>query len=216
MKRLLKVAALAAAGLLIVFGGARAETLAEAMTKAYMANPTLKAQRAQVRATDERVSQALSGWRPTVILTGDAGKTRADDDLGFFQSEETRTPLTLGLNFDQPLYRSGRTTASTEQAEFLVLASRALLDSVEQQVLLDAATAYLDVLRDFAVLQLSVHNEQVLERQLEAARDRFDVGEITRTDVAQAEARLSQASAERIAAEGQLISSREDLPEGDR
>ncbi len=187
---------------------ASADTLEEALVKAYASNPTLRAQRAQLRATDELVSQALSGWRPTVTFTGDVGKTRADNDLGFFQSEETRTPLGAALSFDQPLYRGGRTTASTEQAEFLVLAARAALTSVEQRIFLDAATAYLDVLRDYVVVELAKNNVRVLQSQLEAAHDRFDVGEVTRTDVAQAKARLSQAIAQRIEAEGLLINSR--------
>ena len=189
-------------------GAVQAETLSDALSKAYQANPTLLAQRAALRASDEQVSQALSGWRPTVTFNGDVGKSKVDQDLGFFATDETRTPRNYSLDFDQPLYRGGRTMAETEQAELLVLSDRAVLESVEQQVLLDAVTVYLDVLRDYAVLQLSRNNERVLDRQLEAARDRFEVGEVTRTDVAQAEARLSQALAERIEAEGQLIAAR--------
>ncbi len=188
--------------------GASADTLEEALVKAYATNPTLQAQRAELRGTDELISQALSGWRPTVTFTGDAGKTKAEDELGFFQSDETRTPLTAALSVEQPIYRGGRTMASTEQAEFLVLANRAALISVEQQVFLDAATAYLDVLRDYAVLELATNNVRVLKSQLEAARDRFEVGEVTRTDVAQAEARVSEAVSQQIEAQGLLISSR--------
>lgn len=204
------IAASAVVGLALVLfsSAAGAETLPNALSKTYQANPTLLAQRAALRATDEQVPQALSGWRPTVTFNGDVGKSRVNQELGFFASDETRTPRNYWLGFDQPLYRGGRTLAATEQAEFLVLSDRAVLESVEQQVLLDAVTVYLDVLRDYAVLQLSRNNERVLERQLEAAQDRFEVGEVTRTDVAQAEARLSQALAERIEAEGQLIAAR--------
>jgi TolC family type I secretion outer membrane protein len=104
----------------------------------------------------------------------------------------------------QPLYRGGRTLAATARAEQEVLAQRATLSSVEQSVLLRAATAYMDVWRDQSVVTFNENNEIVIERQLEATRDRFTVGEVTRTDVAQAETRLALAAAERIAAEGAL------------
>src|SRR5690606_29227612 len=90
------------------------------------------------------------------------------------------------------------------QAESQVRAGRAFLQSVEQTVLLNAVTAYMDVLREQANVELTTNNEQVLARQLEATRDRFEVGEVTRTDVAQAEARLSRATADRVAAQGRL------------
>ena len=111
----------------------------------------------------------------------------------------------------QPLYRGGRTRAGTRQAEATVLAARADLLATEQDVLLAAVTAYLDVLRDQAIVRLNRNNEQVLRCQLEATRDRFEVGEITRTDVAQAEARLSRATSDRIQAEGNVVSSRAAL-----
>jgi TolC family type I secretion outer membrane protein len=108
----------------------------------------------------------------------------------------------------QPLYRGGRTVAGTERAENEVLAQRARLATTEQDVLLSAVTAYADVWRDQSVLALNINNEQVLARQLEATQDRFDVGELTRTDVAQSESRLSSATADRIGAQGNLSSSR--------
>ena len=173
------LAALAGLALILFDGAARAETLSDALSKAYQSNPTLLAQRAALRATDEQVSQALSGWRPTITFNADVGKSKVDQDLGFFVTDETRTPRNYSLGFDQPLYRGGRTLAATEQAEFLVLSDRAILESIEQQVLLDAATVYLDVLRDYAVLQLSRNNERVLGSQLEAAQDRFEIGDAT-------------------------------------
>lgn len=182
-----------------------AETLEEALAAAYGSNPTLQAARAELRATDELVPQALSGWRPTVAINGDVGVESEDSNV---TGDETREPRSANLNVTQPLYRGGRTVAGTNQAENLVLAQREFLLGVEQDVLLQGVTAYMDVLRDEAVLQLNINNEQVLQRQLEAAQDRFTVGEITRTDVAQAESRLAGATAQRIAAEGQLISSR--------
>jgi outer membrane protein/adhesin transport system outer membrane protein len=182
-----------------------AETLEEALAATYTSNPTLQAARAELRATDELVPQALSGWRPTASINGEVGEEWEDSNIS---GDETRTPRSANLNITQPIYRGGRTVASTNQAESLVLAQREFLLGIEQDVLLQGVTAYMDVLRDEAVLQLNINNEQVLQRQLEAAQDRFTVGEITRTDVAQAESRLAGATAQRIAAEGQLISSR--------
>jgi outer membrane protein len=108
---------------------------------------------------------------------------------------------------EQPLYRGGRTVADVARAEAEVQAQRARLHSVEQEVLLAAVSAYMNVWRDEAVLQLNINNEKVLARELEATQDRFDVGELTRTDVAQAESRLARATAERVGAEGNLTAS---------
>ncbi|MCH7888579.1 MAG: TolC family protein [Proteobacteria bacterium] len=184
--------------------GAGAETLGEALALAYRNNPTLLAQRAALRATDEQVPQALAGWRPTVTATGELGKKLVDSKSGFFTSEETRTPESYALTLSQPIYRGGRTVAATRQAKNLVLADRARLAEVEQDVLLQAATAYMDVWRDRAIVDLALSNERRLERTVQAARDRFEVGVVTLTDVAQAEARLSSGIAERIRAQGDL------------
>lgn len=188
--------------------GAAAETLEEVLVSAYTTNPTLLARRAQLRATDEAVPQALSNWRPKVTLSGELARGRYESNTSSQSREQGRTSQTASLTITQPLYRGGRTVAETRQAEANVLANRADLAVSEQTVLLSAATAYLDVVRDEAVLNLNVNNEQVLRRQLEAAQERFRVGEITRTDVSQAEARLAGAIADRAAAEGALQNSR--------
>jgi len=188
---------------------ARAETLEEALTKAYENNPTLLAARARLRATDEGVSQALSGWRPTVSLSYDVGKDYTSTN-GSSRTSRNSTPRGGGLSLDQNVYEGGKTVATTARAEQEVLAERARLASTEQDIMLRAATAYTNVLRDQAVLRLTQSNERVLQRQLEATRDRFQVGEVTRTDVAQAESRLSRSTSERIAAEGELAKSRAD------
>ncbi len=182
-----------------------AETLVDALVAAYLNNPTLEAGRAQLRAVDENVPQALSGWRPTVEIHSSVGVDRSESDkLG----AETLTPWSGELSVIQPLYRGGRTMAGTQRAESEVRAERARLLTVEQNVLLSTSIAYINVLRDEAVVGLNRSNVQVLERQLEATRDRFQVGEITRTDVAQAEARLSRSVSDRVQAEGNLVSSR--------
>jgi outer membrane protein len=190
---------------LAVAGGARAMTLQEALAAAYNNNPTLLAQRARLRESDEGVPQALSGWRPTVQFTGSAGVQR-NETTG--TTQRTLTPRTLDLNVTQPLYNGGRTVAATSQAENTVRATRALTLATEQQIMLSTVTSYLDVVQNQAVLELSINNEQVLRRQLEATQDRFRVGEVTRTDVSQAEATLATATATRVQAEGTLQTSR--------
>ncbi len=190
-------------------GAARADTLQDALVQAYQNNPRLRADRAQLRATDEGVAQALSNWRPTVEIRGDAGyEFRNQTRTGGDKSGDTTLPRGATLSIDQNLYRGGRTVAATRQAENLVRSNRAGLLVTEQDVLLDAVTAYVDVVQNQAVVELRINNERVLRRQLEATRDRFEVGEVTRTDVAQAESRLSRATADRILAVGDLANSR--------
>lgn len=189
---------------------AYAQTLEEALSAAYVNNPTLAAERAALRATDERVPQALANWRPTFEAFGGVGKRAIEGNrrTTFGGGNQNLTPRTYGAQVTQPLFRGGRTIAETRAAENAVRSGRARLDSVEQQVLLNAVTAYMDVYRDQAVLDLQIRNEQRLARQLEATRDRFQVGEVTRTDVFQAEARLAGATAARVGAEGSLERSR--------
>lgn len=191
-------------------GTAGAETLQEALAKAYQNNPTLLAARARLRAIDEGVSEAVSGWRPTVSINYDVGKTYSDSSGGSSSGSgaQNRTPRTGSLSLEQNVYRGGRTLSQTRRAEQDVLAERARLATTEQQVMLDGGTAFVDALRDEAVLRLNQSNERVLKRQLEATRDRFQVGEVTRTDVAQAESRLARAVADRIQSEGNLVQSR--------
>lgn len=188
--------------------GAGAQTLEEALVSAYQNNPQLQGQRARLRATDEQVNQALSNWRPSVDMTAETGAEHNYSSLRATNQTESRDPKSIGLTLSQPLFRGGRTMAETSAAENSVKAERARLHSTEQQVLLDAATAYMNVFRDQAILDLNRNNEQVLQRQLEAARDRFEVGEITRTDVHQAEARLARSRADRIQSEADLEASR--------
>lgn len=190
-------------------GEAGAETLEEVLSSAYASNPTLLARRAQLRATDEGVPQALSNWRPTVTYAAEATRGKYESNQGVAVGRETnRNPTLSSLTVTQPLYRGGRTVAETRAAEADVLASRADLQRIEQTILLNGATSYLDVARDEAVLKLNINNEQVLRRQLEAAQERFRVGEITRTDVSQAEARLARSVSDRVTAEGALQTSR--------
>jgi outer membrane protein len=201
-----------AAALLSATAPGSAQTLTEALAYAYNNNPQLLAQRALLRSTDEQVPQALSNWRPTVNFTGQAGYTRAGSAAPLanggrtvFSSFSTRS---LDLRVTQPLYRGGRTEAQTRQAINTVQATRAQTLGVETTVFQAVAQAYLDVVRDQTLLEVATNNEAVLRRQLEATRDRFRVGEVTRTDVAQAESSLAQATAQRIQASGTLENSR--------
>lgn len=193
---------------------ASAETLQDALVATYGSNPTLQAARAELRATDENVNQALANWRPSVSATGTSQFTQSDNDLragaGFasLSSKDDRTTNTGTVTVQQNIFRGGRTVSQTRQAKAQVAAGRAQLTSTEQDVLLSAVTAYMDVLRDTATVELNQNNVSVLKRQLEASQDRFDVGEITRTDVAQSEARLSRSESSLIQAQANLINSR--------
>jgi len=192
---------------LCILPAANAMTLEEALVLSYQNNPTLLAQRALVRATDEQVSQALSGWRPQIegsVRSNSFWNRRNNDNNEINRRSGYQAQVTVTQN----IFQGGQTLSATEEAESKVRAERARLVSTEQSVLLNTVTAYMDVFRDGAVLKLTVNNEKVLARQLEATQDRFNVGEVTRTDVAQAEARLSGAQADRIQAEGDLKTSR--------
>ena len=188
---------------------AAADTLAEAMAMAYTGNPNLLAARAQLRATDEAVPIALSGWRPTLQVNGNVTRQRIETSssptAGSFLSN---TAKTASVTFNQPLFRGFKTVAGTSAAQNQVYAQRSRLAGTEAQVMLQVATAYLDVLQYQAVVELNRNNNQVLSRQLEATNDRFRVGEITRTDVAQSEASLAGARAGLVQAEGLLQQAR--------
>lgn len=184
-----------------------AQTINDALVKAYKNNPTIQAQRAQLRSVDEGVPQAKSGWRPDVRFQGELNKLqRRTNNIGggLGAGDDTRTTYNGLFSITQNIYEGGKTQAEISQAKNEVSRERAQLTLVEQDILLEAVTAYMNVVRDQAVLQLNINNEQVLARQLEAAKDRFDVGEVTRTDVAQAESRHARATAERIQSEGEL------------
>ena len=184
-----------------------AETLEEALVAAYSANPTLLAGRALLRSVDEGVPQARSGWRPSLSATVESGYSSIESSTASDRHQQRR-PHLGSLSLSQPLYSGGQTVAAISQAENTVVAQRASLHGVEQSVLLNAVSVYTSVHQAEAILSLNIHNEQVLTRQLEATRDRFEVGEITRTDVHQAEARLARATADRIQAEGDIVAAR--------
>ena len=185
-----------------------AETLAGALARAYQTNPELNAERAALRATDENVPQALSGYRPTISADAATGITvsRNRPD-GFPNSTTTSYNTTLGLTVVQPLFRGFRTQNAVAQAEASVVAGRSRLSNVEQNIFVSATQAYMDVLADRAILALREQNVSFLEEQVRAAQARFDVGEGTRTDIAQANARRAFALAQVSAARAALTTS---------
>ncbi len=139
-----------------------------------------------MRATDEEVPRAKSGYRPLITGSADIGYQRTEIKPG--GATETH-PKGYGVTATQPIFSGFRTVNSVRAAEATVRAGRELLRTVEQSVLLEAVTAYVDVVRDQAIVRLRENNVNVLTRELRATQDRFAVGEVTRTDVAQAEAR---------------------------
>ena len=202
-------------GLVAVFASAspHAQTLTQALAETYNTNPQLLAQRALLRATDEQVPQALSFWRPTVNFTGQVGMATTSlqspsTSLASDRRHSITRPDLLTLQAIEPIYRGGRTEAQTRQATNTVESTRAQTLAVETTVFQAVAMAYLDVVRDQELVEVQRNNVAVLRKQLEATQDRFRVGEVTRTDVAQAEASLAQAQGTLVQQQGQLQISR--------
>lgn len=181
-----------------------AETLSDAIALAYRTNPTLLSQRASQRALDETVPQARAGLRPTISVSADVDYTRADTAAGVVETDTA----TVGVGLSQNLYTGGRVGHAISAAEAGVLAGREQLRGVEQGVLAAVIQAYVDVRRDMEILTIRQDNLTVLRRQLDESNARFDVGEITRTDVAQSQARLAQSEADLAQAQAQLSVSR--------
>jgi TolC family type I secretion outer membrane protein len=181
--------------------------LNEALVAAYLTNPDLEAERAQLRRTDEAVSQAISGWRPSLALslgeTRQVGRTalpnRPTESL-----KERQTTSQFTASIQQNLFAGGGTVAATRRAENLVRSGRATLLATEQNVLFQGVQAYTAAWRARSVLEEALSNEERLERQLKATRDRFQMGQLARVDVAQAEARRSRAAADVEAAKAAL------------
>ena len=209
--RVLRAALLATAGLAAFGAGAgRAETVNGALVKAYLTNPDINTQRAAVRVADENVPKANAGYLPTVEATGNIGLERAQTSLigpnntAVGSADVTLKPRGYGVQANETVFNGNRTVNSISQAESQVLGAREQLRNTEQNTLLSGVTAYMDVLQDTAILDLDRNNVDVLKEQLRETRDRFTVGEVTRTDVAQAEASLATGQATAISAEATL------------
>jgi outer membrane protein len=180
-------------------------TLDQALASAYEYSPRIDAERARLRATDEEVPIAQSGYRPDIGATADVGYRVNNDNPG--TTTETK-PRGYGISITQPVFRGFQVTNAVSQAESIVRASRETLRVVEQEVLLEAVTAFMDVVRDQAIIRLNENNLSVLSEELKATQDRFSVGEVTRTDVAQSEARRADAVAQLDQARANLQTSR--------
>ena len=188
--------------------------------QAYQNNPTINSQRASVRATDEGVPQALSGYRPRITVTASGGEqslssttrtvtaaTPLNAPATYFTQSGYNAPYGAGLTATQTLFNGFQTANRTRQAEAQVLAARATLRVTEQTVLLNAVIAYMNLLRDSAIFDLQRRNVEVLQEQLRQTRDRFNVGEVTRTDVAQSESRLAAGRSQVLTAESNFKAS---------
>jgi outer membrane protein len=196
---------------------ALADTIEAALVRAYQTNPQLNSQRAQVRVVDENVPQALSGYRPKVAVTASAGvqytdvlATAGGTSTAIVRSgvNGTNAPRSAGLTVSQTLFNGQQTANRTRAAESQVSAAREALRVLEQTVLLQAATIYMDYLRDAANVEVQRSNVRVLEQTLKQTRDRFNVGEVTRTDVAQSEAQLAAGKTQLLTAESTLTTTR--------
>jgi outer membrane protein len=185
-------------------------TLQDAMIEAYHSNPTLLAEQANLRATDEDVPQALAGWRPTVTITGERGRDNGNEVRTQYGTTSTignnRNLYTAEVQLSQPIFRGGATRANTHRAKNTVYAERANLIATEEKVFAQGISDYVTVIEDQQLLDLNTNNQQVLAVQLKATQDRFRVGELTQTDVAQAQAALDGAIAQVATAQGNLAS----------
>lgn len=204
----------AAAALLLAFGGtppALADTIEAALVRAYQNNPQLNAQRASVRVTDENVPQALSGYRPKVSITASGGYQYTDAISSGVHVAGTQVPRSVGATVTQTLYNGQQTANRTRAAESQVSSAREGLRVLEQSVMLAAATIYMDYLRDAAIVEVQKSNVRVLEQTLKQTRDRFNVGEVTRTDVAQSEAQLAAGRTQLLTADSTLTTTRSNF-----
>jgi len=210
---------LSAATVVAGCGAATADTLEWALVQAYQNNPSLNAQRAALRAADETVPQALSGYRPKLSFTSTDGFTYSNtlsksvsqaqlpNSVSYTSIGSDRGTRGFGATATETIYNGFQTANRTRQAESQVMGARETLRVTEEQVLLDAATAYMNLLRDQAILDLNRRNVEVLTEQLKQTRDRFNVGEVTRTDVAQAESRLAAGRSALLGAQSNYVTS---------
>ncbi len=209
------------AGMLLLPRAVRADppqTLAQALVEAYDNNATLQAQRASLRATDEGVPTALSGWRPTVTASGTYGRISDTQTAPLFPGSQRTITTSLDRNetigqvqLSQPLYTGGKVIDLTRQAKNAVYAARAALIATEQSVFLSVVNAYVTVITDEQVLALDKSDQAVLQQQLQATIEQFNVGEITLTSVAQAQASFAGAKEQVEVADGNLQIAKENF-----
>ncbi|MFP4275011.1 MAG: TolC family outer membrane protein [Paracoccaceae bacterium] len=210
------LAALAlAVGLMAAPQSAAAETLADSLADAYENSGLLEQNRALLRAADEDVAASLAALRPVISWTSrlrrSFGETRSTSAFGTSTSDVANTSATMGVNLELLLYDFGASRMRTDAAKETVLATRHGLVSVEQQVLLRAVRAFMNVRRETENVALRQNNLRLIQEELRAAQDRFEVGEVTRTDVSLAEARLAGARANLAVSQGNLAQAVEEF-----
>ena len=210
-----RAAALLAATVLMAAPSAvSAQTLTDALAAAYMNNPSLNAARAQLRSVDEGVPQALSNYRPQINGSLSAGAVGTKSRLVTSKNRPNGKagsgtyPVSLGLTLVQPIFRGFQTQNSVRSAESSVLAEREVLRDSEQTVMFDAVTSFVDVIQNLALVRLQEANLKFLSEQVKASQDRFQVGEGTQTDVAQAQASEAQAEADLASARAAVQTAR--------
>jgi outer membrane protein len=187
-------------------GTAAADTLRDALVSAYQSNPTLNAQRETLKSTDATVAIARAAGRPQISAT--VGLNKDLSRRGVLAETGGNGPvLSVGADLSVPLFNGGSVRNSVNAAKTRVEAGRATLRAVEGDVFVQAVSAYMDVIRDRAIVELNKNNVKVLETNLEATRDRFQIGDLTRTDVAQSEARLQLGRSQLAVAQGREIAS---------
>jgi len=197
-------------GAFVAAATAAAETLPDALVKTYQTNPQLNAERARQRGTDENIPQALAGYRPQLVATLSAGLQPVRNLLpdNTIQSANLR-PWTIGLTVTQVLFNGNKTSNNVRIAEFQVKSGREALRNVEQGALLDAVTAYMNVMANYALVESLRANVQVLREIQATTKRRLNAGDVTPTDTAQAEARVSRGLADLNVAEVALAISKE-------
>jgi len=189
-----------------------AQSIGDTLTKIYNENPDIDEQRAKLRVRDEDVPKAMTGLRPKASINVYGGPQRtmikAPAGMDQFSSRKYQEdqysgyPTTGTFKLDQPIFDGGKTRNSIRQAESGVFAARGELQALEQETLLKGATSYMDVFRDTAVLRLKTNNVAVLQHQLKVTQDRYEFGEVSMTDVAQAQTALAKAQSEHATADG--------------
>jgi len=203
--RKLAVGSLVAA---LMSGVASADTLREALVSTYATNPTITGQRESLRATDANVAIARAAGRPQVSAT--VGINRDLTRSGILDTGGKGPIASVGVDLSYPLFNGGSVKNDVRAAKTRVEAGRATLRAVEGDVFTEAVAAYMDVIRDRAIVELNGNNVRVLTTNLEASRDRFEIGDLTRTDVAQSEARLQLGKALLATSQGRLAGSEEN------
>ncbi|QGP78936.1 TolC family outer membrane protein [Sphingobium sp. CAP-1] len=201
----------AAAALLLLTSAfiapAQAETLRGALAKAYASNPTLTGARAGQRATDENVPIQKAGGRPGLDLTGSYSESILKPTISFTSPQRT---VNAQATLTVPVYSGGTVRNGIKAAKIRVAAGQASLRGTEASIFSQTVAAYMDVIRDMAIVSLNAANVKVLEVNLQATNDRFEVGDVTRTDVAQSQSRLALAQSDYQTAQANLITSREN------